>query len=281
VPRRQDPGPGPLPGGGRAERLDVALVRGGFFPSRQRAAAAVLAGQVTVDGVPARRPGQRVPPGAALAVRGPAIPYVSRGGVKLAAALDRFGLDPAGLVCLDAGASTGGFTDVLLRRGAARVYAVDVGYGQLAWALRTDPRVVVLERVNARYLTARQVPEPVDLAVADLSFISFLKVLPALGALVRPGPAGAIVPLLKPQFEAGPGQVGKGGVVRDPEVHRKVLRSVLGSCAALGWVPQALMPSPIRGADGNREFLALLRRVEPGPDLGTLVEAAVAEAWRE
>jgi len=261
------------------ERLDQALVRRGLFPSRQRAAAAVLAGAVSVDGLPSDKPGRRVRPENLLALRRPPAPFVSRGGQKLAAALDRFALAPAGLVCLDAGASTGGFTDCLLQRGAARVYAVDVGYGQLAWALRTDPRVVVRERTNARYLSAAEVPEEVDLVTADLAFISLAKVLPALGARVRRGgPCDSIVALIKPQFEAGPQRVGRGGIVRDPAVHRDVLLTVAGDVAALGWGLQALMASPLRGRDGNREFLALLRRA-PGRSVAGLAEAALAEAW--
>lgn len=261
------------------ERLDVALVRRGLCPSRPRAAALILAGEVTVDGRPAGKPGDRVALQCEIAVRAPKTPYVSRGGLKLEAALKRFGLDLAGLICLDAGASTGGFTDCLLRRGAARVYAVDVGYGQLAWRLRTDPRVVVRERVNARYLTAEDVPEPIDLAVADLAFIGLAKVLPAIAARMRSAPGAQIVPLIKPQFEAGPDRVGKGGVVRDPEVHREVLTRVTGECAAAGWPARALMASPIHGADGNREFVALLGRGPAVADAGPMVEAALREAW--
>lgn len=263
------------------ERLDQALVRRGLCPSRQRAAALILAGEVTVGGHPAGKPGDRVALDAEIAVRSAKTPYVSRGGLKLEAALERFALDPAGRVCLDAGASTGGFTDCLLRRGASRVYAVDVGYGQLAWRLRNDPRVVVRERVNARHLTAEDVPEPVDLAVADLAFISFAKVLPAIAARMRPGSGSVIVPLIKPQFEAGPDRVGKGGVVRDPVVHREVLLRVLADCAAAGWTAQGLIASPIHGADGNREFLAMLRRDGGAADALPMVEAALLEAWQQ
>jgi len=260
------------------ERLDAALVRTGAYPTIRAASAAVMAGRVTVDGRPAAKPGQPVRAGAQLAVRAPA-PFVSRAGAKLAGALDRFGLRPDGLICLDAGAATGGFTDCLLQRGAARVYAVDVGYGQLAWSLRTDPRVIVRERTNARHLGPADIPEPVDLAVADLSFISLTKVLPALAGRLRPaGPCDSIVPLIKPQFEAAPRQVGPGGVVVDPRVHEDVLQRVCLACAAAGWAPAALVPSTVRGVDGNREFLALLRRT-PGPDVAQLVAAAVAEAW--
>jgi 23S rRNA (cytidine1920-2'-O)/16S rRNA (cytidine1409-2'-O)-methyltransferase len=256
-------------------------VRRGLFPSRAAAAAAVLAGAVRVDGRPAGKPGHPVGEGCDLQVLPRGEAYASRAGGKLAAALDRFGISPAGLVCLDAGASTGGFTDCLLRRGAARVYAVDVGYGQLAYRLRTDPRVIVRERCNARHLTSAEVPEEVDLATADLSFISFAKVLPALGARVRRGgPCDSIAALWKPQFEAGPRQVGRGGIVRDPGVHREVLLDLGRRCAELGWVVRDLGPAAVRGADGNREFMAWLRRDGPAPELAALVEAAVDEAWR-
>jgi 23S rRNA (cytidine1920-2'-O)/16S rRNA (cytidine1409-2'-O)-methyltransferase len=254
----------------------VALVRRGLLPSRPKAVAAVLAGRVLVDGVPVDKPGRRVPPEAVLTVREPAVPYVSRGGLKLAAALDRFRLDPEGWVCLDVGASTGGFTDCLLRRGARRVYAVDVGYGQLAWSLRQDPRVVVRERVNARYLSREHVPEEVDLAAVDVSFISLAKVLPAVGERVRP--EGAMVCLVKPSFEAGPRDVPRGGVVRDPRVHARVLAAVAEAAGALGWSLHGLMPSPVLGAEGNREFLALLRRAPAAEPAATWIARALAEA---
>jgi len=270
-----------VPMKGDRERLDQALVRRGLFPSRQRAAAAVMANVVRVDGVPAKKPGQMVTPGCEISAIDPQ-PFASRAGGKLAGALDRFGVSVAGRVCLDVGASTGGFTDCLLQRGAARVYAVDVGYGQLAWRLRTDPRVVVRERCNARYLTGEDVPEPIDLATADISFISLAKVLPAVIARMRAdGPCDTIIPLIKPQFEAGPAQVGRGGVIRDPAVHREVLLRVGAECAALGRPLHALMPSPVRGADGNREFVALLRPGPPSAALAELAEHAVAEAWSE
>ncbi len=277
--RRPPSAPAPEAPSPRRERLDQALVRRGLVGSRPRAAAAVLAGTVTVDGVPARKPGQGVAPAAVLAVA-VAPPFASRAGLKLSAALDRFGVAVDGLVCLDAGASTGGFTDCLLQRGAARVYAVDVGYGQLAWRLRTDPRVVVRERSNVRHLTAAEVPELVDLVTADLSFISLAKVLPALTARMRgDGPCGSMIPLIKPQFEAGPRSVGKGGVVADPAVHREVLLLVGQQCAAAGRPVHALMPAAVRGAAGNREFVALLRPGPPAERLADLVERAVAEAW--
>ncbi len=262
--------------GEKRERLDVLLVRRGVFPSRERAQAAIMAGEVLVDGLPAAKPGQRVRETARLEVR-PGQPYVSRGGIKLARALDAFGIDPRGLVCLDVGASTGGFTDCLLQRGARRVYAVDVGYGQLAWSLRRDPRVVVLERVNARYLSRREVPEPVALAAVDVSFISGLKVLPAVRELLMSG--GQVVWLIKPQFEAGPEKVGKRGVVRDPAVHREVLARVLAGAEELGFSVRGLIPSPVRGEEGNIEFLAWLEKGgPPAVDVKTLAARAVEAA---
>ena len=184
------------------------------------------------------------------------MPWVGRGGYKLAAALDRFAVNPSGLVGVDAGASTGGFTDVLLQRGAARIYAVDVGHGQLDWKLRSDPRVVVKEGINARYLRGEDIGEPVDLVVADLSFISLTLVLPALAPLLKP--AGAMIVLVKPQFEAGRGQVGKGGIVRDPEVWRAACERVADAVSALGFKTDT-MESPISGAEGNKEFLLYAR----------------------
>ena len=234
-------------------RLDVALVARGLAPTRERAQALILAGRVAVDGRPATKAGQPVSDDAALAVAEPPHPYVSRGGVKLAAALDRFGIDPAGKTCLDVGASTGGFTDCLLQRGAARVYAVDVGHGQLDARLRADPRVVVRERVNARSLSEADVPERVEIAVVDVSFISLRLVLPATAARVAPG--GAIVALVKPQFEAGRGEVPRGGVVRSEATRRRVVEEVAEAGRALGLAVLGVVPSPIAGARGNAEFL--------------------------
>ncbi len=213
----------------------------------------ILAGLVAVDGRRADKAGAAFAEDAAIAVSGPPHPYVSRGGVKLAAALDHFGIDPAGLVCLDVGASTGGFTDCLLQRGAARVYAVDVGHGQLDARLRADPRVVVRERVNARSLSAADVPEPVDLAVADVSFISLRLVLPAIVALAKKG--AALVTLVKPQFEAGRAEVPRGGVVRSEETRRRVVAEVEEAGRGLGLAVLGAIASPIRGARGNEEFL--------------------------
>jgi 23S rRNA (cytidine1920-2'-O)/16S rRNA (cytidine1409-2'-O)-methyltransferase len=234
-------------------RLDVALVARGLAPTRERAQALILAGRVAVDGRPATKAGQPVSDDAALAVAEPPHPYVSRGGVKLAAALDHFGIDPAGKTCLDVGASTGGFTDCLLQRGAARVYAVDVGHGQLDARLRADPRVVVREKVNARSLSEADVPERVEIAVVDVSFISLRLVLPAMAARVAPG--GAIVALVKPQFEAGRGEVPRGGVVRSEATRRRVVEEVAEAGRALGLGVLGVAPSPIAGARGNAEFL--------------------------
>ena len=235
----------------RAERLrlDQALVTRGLVPSRERGHAMIRAGLVTVGGRLAERPDQLVDVETAIAVESGSA-YVSRGGEKLAGALDQFYLDPQGRSCLDVGASTGGFTDVLLRRGATTVIAVDVGYGQLAWSLRQDPRVRVMERVNIRHLD--QLPFEADLGVVDVSFISLRLVLPVVRRLLsRPGD---VVALVKPQFEAGKGQVGKGGVVRDPAVHSQVLRELREFAATIGYGVRGEASSPILGAKGNREF---------------------------
>ncbi|MFQ5775411.1 MAG: TlyA family RNA methyltransferase [Kiloniellaceae bacterium] len=238
----------------RKVRLDRLLVERGLAESRARAQALILAGVVFSGERRIDKPGQTIAADAPLAVRGPDHPWVSRGGLKLERALDRFGIDPTGQVCLDVGVSTGGFTDVLLARGAARVYAVDVGRGQLAWKLRTDPRVVVLERVNARRLSRAEVPEPIDLIACDTSFIGLEAVLPAPMALAAPG--ARLIALIKPQFEVGKGRVGKGGVVRDPALHEEVCRRIEAWLAAReGWRVLGLAESPILGADGNKEFL--------------------------
>jgi 23S rRNA (cytidine1920-2'-O)/16S rRNA (cytidine1409-2'-O)-methyltransferase len=238
-------------------RLDRLLVARGIAPTREKAQALILAGRVEVDGKRVDKAGTPVAEDAAIRAAGPEHPYVSRGGVKLAAALDAFGLDPSGAVCLDVGASTGGFTDCLLQRGAARVYAIDVGAGQIDARLRADPRVVLREKVNARYLSRDHVPEPAALAALDLSFISARLVIPAVVPLVAPG--GAIVVLVKPQFEAGRGEVPRGGVVRSEAVRRRVVEEVRGFGEGLGLVPMESIPSPIRGASGNQEFLLAFR----------------------
>ena len=262
------------PKGTRGIRLDQLLVERGFFATRSRARAAILAGQVRVDGRVVDKAGATVPPDAAIAVAADPIPYVSRGGVKLEHALRAFDLVKAveGVVAADIGASTGGFTDCLLQHGARRVYAIDVGYGQLAWRLRQDPRVVVMERVNARHLAPADLPEPVQLVTIDVSFISLRLILPAARGILVPG--GGVIALIKPQFEAGPADVGKGGIVRDPAVHRRVLEEVTAAAEALGFGLLGLTASPIRGADGNREFLALWRG--PGTPAGATLAAVLA-----
>ncbi|MGE5346498.1 MAG: TlyA family RNA methyltransferase [Acidithiobacillales bacterium] len=238
-------------------RLDRLLVERGLAESRARAEALILAGRVSVAGRAGVKPGTAVPPDAEIAIAAPEHPWVSRGGVKLAAALDHFGIDPSGRVCLDIGASTGGFTDVLLARGAGKVYAVDVGYGQLHARLRTDPHVVLLEKVNARTLSTREVPERIELLVADVSFISLTMILPAAAPLLAPG-ASAVL-LVKPQFESARGEVGKGGIVREAAVRKRAVSRVAAAAESLGLSPLGTMPSPIRGADGNEEFLSAFR----------------------
>jgi len=252
------------------ERLDVLLTQRGLAPSRERARALIMAGEAHVNGKPASKAGELVALDATVELVGPnaELRFVSRGGLKLERALDAFALDPTGRVALDVGASTGGFTDVLLRRGARRVYAVDVGHGQLAWALRSDPRVVVMERTNIRHLAS--LPEPVDCVVIDVSFISLRLVLPAVAALLAPG--GWVVALVKPQFEAGRAEADKGaGVIRDPGIHRRVLRELLawlrdtpvgaagnGAAESRRLIPRGLVASPITGRDGNHEYLLWL-----------------------
>ncbi len=237
------------------QRLDQLLVERGLAESRAKAQALVLAGEVFVDGQKAAKPGHAVSVDSRIELAG-RLPYVSRGGLKLAAALDHFGIDVTERVCLDTGASTGGFTDCLLQRGAARVYAVDVGAGQLDWKLRTDPRVVLRENINARYLRFEDIGEQVDLVVCDVSFISVTLVLPALVPLLKE--TGEMVILVKPQFEVGRGQVGKGGIVRDPQLHAEACAKIEHAVRAAGF-STALMESPILGAEGNREFLLYAR----------------------
>ncbi|MGH6989515.1 MAG: TlyA family RNA methyltransferase [Stellaceae bacterium] len=236
------------------KRLDQLLVERGLADSRTRAQGLVLAGTVWSEGRRLDKPGVRLAEDAPLIVKTRGHPFVSRGGLKLDHALTHFAIDVRGRVALDIGASTGGFTDVLLRRGAAKIYAVDVGYGQLAWGLRQDSRVVVLERTNARYLTRTEIPEAVDVIVCDASFIGLEIVLPASLALATPG--ADLIALIKPQFEVGKGRVGKGGVVRDPALHDEVCARIeawLGAQA--GWRVQGVTPSPITGPEGNHEFL--------------------------
>lgn len=242
-------------------RLDVLLVQRGLTDSREQAQALIMAGNVLVDGQPRIKASTMVPDAANVEVREP-LPYVSRGGLKLAGALRDFGLDVSGLTFLDIGASTGGFTDCLLQAGARRVYAIDVGYGQLDWRMRQDPRVVVLERTNVRHLES--LPELADAAVVDVSFISLTLVLPTVVRLTKP--EAWIVTLVKPQFEAGRQQVGKGGVVRDPEVHRAVLLKVANWARAHGLVVRGVTVSPLLGPAGNREFFLLLAKRGEGID---------------
>ena len=240
-------------------RLDQLLVERGLAVTRTGAQALILAGQVFSGERRLDKPGQGVPVDLPLEVRGPRSPYVSRGGLKLAHGLDHFGVDPKDMVALDIGASTGGFSDVLLQRGATRVYAVDVGHGQLDWRLRNDPKVVVLERTNARYLNRDLIPEPIELVVCDASFISLRLVLPATLQLTQAG--AFLLALIKPQFEVGKGQVGKGGVVRGPALHAQVCSDIgrwLGEDQ--GWHVLGITESPITGPKGNREFLIAARR---------------------
>ncbi len=261
-------------------RLDVLVAQRDLAPSREAARRVIMAGEVRVDGEVRDKPGMHVAPDAVLEVR-QTPRFVSRGGDKLAAALDTFPVVVTDRVCADVGASTGGFTDCLLQHGAARVYAIDVGYGQLDYRLRADPRVVVMERTNARYVEA--LDEPVSLIVVDASFISLRYLFPVMRGWVE-GETGDLIGLIKPQFEAGKAQVGKGGVVRDPETHRRVLFEVLETAQAEGYAVRGLIPSPLKGPAGNSEFLAWLGiRADPvaeqsALDLETMIATVVAAA---
>jgi 23S rRNA (cytidine1920-2'-O)/16S rRNA (cytidine1409-2'-O)-methyltransferase len=237
-------------------RVDQLLVERGLAESREKARALVLAGHVLVDGQRSDKPGHSIPSDCRIELV-ERMPYVSRGGYKLAAALDHFSIDVTGCVCLDVGASTGGFTDCLLQRGAAHVWSIDVGHGQLDWKLRNDPRVIVKEGVNARYLRPEDFPERFGLAVCDASFISATLLVPAIVPLLEPG--GAMIILVKPQFEVGRGEVGRGGIVRDPELHRAACDRVRACVEALGFHAE-IIESPILGAEGNREFLLYAKR---------------------
>jgi 23S rRNA (cytidine1920-2'-O)/16S rRNA (cytidine1409-2'-O)-methyltransferase len=257
-------------------RLDAELVRRGLVRSREEAREAVGAGLVTVGGRPAAKPSTLVGPEEPVELRAPARRFVSRGGEKLEAGLDRLGIDVRGRDCLDAGASTGGFTHCLLSRGARRVAAVDVGYGQLAWSLRRDPRVTVLERTNARDLTPAQLPFRPEVMAADLAFISLRPVVPALARVAAPGATAVL--LVKPQFEAGPERVGRGGVVRDPAVWRWAVEGVAEACRAVGLEPFGVVPSPLLGPAGNVEFLLGCRLGGEAPPEGIGLGRAVEEA---
>ena len=254
-------------------RLDVLLVERGFVESRQKAQAVIMAGSVFVAGQRVDKPGTSVANEAEIEVRGHVLRYVSRGGLKLEKAMKSFPLTLEGKICADIGASTGGFTDCMLQNGASKVYSVDVGYGQLAWKLREDPRVVCMERTNARYLTHEQVPDELDFASVDVSFISLKLILPALCGLLKEG--GHVACLVKPQFEAGKEKVGKKGVVRDPAVHLEVLENFLIHAKESGFTVLGLTYSPIRGPEGNIEYLGFIEKgewVERAFDLKALVE---------
>ena len=245
------------------ERLDVLLVSLGLAESRAKAQATIMAGEVYVNGQKADKSGMEVDITSNIEVRGSACPYVSRGGLKLEKALRNFGVDPTGYVCSDSGASTGGFTDCLLQQGASKVFAIDVGYGQLAWKIRNDPRVVVMERTNIRYVTPEDLGEMLDLSVIDVSFISLGLVLPVVKTLLKP--TGQVLCLIKPQFEAGKDKVGKKGVVRDPAVHEEVLQNFISLAKSLDFTIRNLTFSPVKGPEGNIEFLAHLS-MQPGED---------------
>lgn len=259
----------------KKKRLDVLLVERGLHESRQRAQAAIMSGEVFVGGQRVDKPGTAVAEDAEVEVRGAALAYVSRGGLKLEKAMATFPIDLTGAVCTDIGASTGGFTDCMLQNGAARVYAVDVGYGQLAWKLRSDPRVVCLERTNARYLTSEQIPEPLDFASIDVSFISLKLIFPALHGLLKEN--GHVACLIKPQFEAGREKVGKKGVVRDPKVHLEVLEHFLEHAKESNFTVLGITYSPIRGPEGNIEYLGYLEKSD-GQDQIPDLKALVAES---
>ncbi len=254
------------------ERIDVLIAERGLTESRSKAQRMIRAGEVRVEGQIVDKPGTRVPADAEITLEAKP-PFVSRGGKKLEAALTRFPIDVSDAVIADVGASTGGFTDCMLQRGACKVYAIDAGYGQLHWKLRNDPRVVVMERTNARYLDS--LPEAIDLMTADVSFISLNLILPQAIGWLRP--RGEVVALIKPQFEAGPQDVEKGGVVRDPTVHRRVLTEVLGDAAELGLELRGLMPSPLQGPAGNVEFLAWWQLGAEPIDRASAIAACLAE----
>ncbi|RMF88618.1 MAG: TlyA family RNA methyltransferase [Nitrospinota bacterium] len=239
------------------KRLDVLLLEKGLSRSREEARRLILAGRVLVNGHRVDKAGQQVPVEATIVVHGPPSPYVSRGGLKLEAALQAFAIQVTGKVALDVGASTGGFTDCLLQHGARKVYALDVGYGQLDWKLRTDPRVVVMEKVNVRTLSPDTFPEKVDLVTIDVSFISLTLVLPVIRPLLRV--PGEVLALVKPQFEVGKGEVGKGGVVRDPAKHQAVIQKLVRFARDQGFSVEGVLPSPLLGPKGNREFFLWLR----------------------
>lgn len=257
------------------ERLDVLMVEQGLAESRAKAQALIMAGEVYIGEQKIDKPGTAVERTSSIEVRGTVCPYVSRGGLKLEKALRDFGVVPKDFVCSDSGASTGGFTDCLLQQGAKKVFAIDVGYGQLAWKIRSDPRVVVMERTNIRYVTQDMLGEPLDLSVVDVSFISLKIVLPVIRELLKED--GQVLCLIKPQFEAGKEKVGKKGVVRDPAVHEEVLRSFVETVASIGFTLKNLTFSPVKGPEGNIEFLGHLSKL-PGEAFSPDIAALVAQA---
>ena len=248
----------------KKHRLDLTLVAKGLAPSRPRAQAMIMAGKILVNHRPVDKPGFYVSPDDTVELKGTDIAYVSRGGLKLEAALHKLQLDVTGSICIDVGASTGGFTDCLLQHGAERVYAVDVGYGQLAWKLRQDPRVIVIERTNVRYMAPDTIPGPVDLITIDVAFISLKIVVPVIVKFLNPD--ASILALIKPQFEVGKSQVGKGGVVRAPELHQQVIKELSDFFETIKLTPQAVYPSPLIGPKGNREFFVFLKKQNRLPD---------------
>ena len=258
------------------KRLDVLLVEQGYAENRTKAQAIIMSGNVYVEGQKADKPGTSFEETVAIEVRGAACPYVSRGGLKLEKALRNFGVDPTGYVCSDSGASTGGFTDCLLQQGASKVFAIDVGYGQLDWKIRSDPRVVVMERTNVRYVTPEQLGEPLDLSVIDVSFISLRIVLPVIKTFLKPE-KGQVLCLIKPQFEAGKEKVGKKGVVREPSVHKEVLDGFVDLTKEIGFTILGLTFSPVKGPEGNIEFLAHLT-LEDKPGIEPDTEDVVRQA---
>ena len=258
------------------KRLDVLLVERGLAETRTKAQAVIMSGLVYVAGQKADKPGMSFEESAEIEVRGATCPYVSRGGLKLEKALRDFGVDPTGYVCSDSGASTGGFTDCLLQQGAKKVFAIDVGYGQLDWKIRSDPRVVVMERTNVRYVTPEQLGEPLDLSVVDVSFISLRIVLPVIKTFLKEQ-SGQVLCLIKPQFEAGKDKVGKKGVVRDPAVHKEVLDDFIALTKEIGFKILGLTFSPVKGPEGNIEFLAHLTLADVegmDPDTALVVSQA-------
>ena len=258
------------------KRLDVLLTERGYADTRTKAQAIIMSGNVYVQGQKADKPGMSFEENVDIEVRGAVCPYVSRGGLKLEKALRDFGVNPEGYVCSDSGASTGGFTDCLLQQGARKVFAIDVGYGQLDWKIRSDPRVVVMERTNVRYVTPEQLGEPLDLSVIDVSFISLSIVLPVIKTFLKPE-SGQVLCLIKPQFEAGKDKVGKKGVVREPETHKEVLDNFVALADSLDFKILGLTFSPVKGPEGNIEFLGHLTLADqPGirPDTADVVRQA-------